>query len=110
MEHAEQDLYLKTSALVNVISNIQKTNNFTSVPTALEEVYITMFERGFIEVDDVILGQLWIQALIEAGYEFPKFQQRAKSDLKLNFVTLCQSYLIAADFRFSLSSTSPRKR
>ena len=43
---AEQDLYLKTSALVNVIFNIQKTNNFTSVPTALEEVFIAMFERG----------------------------------------------------------------
>ena len=94
---AEQDLYLKTSALVNVISNIQKTNNFTSVPTALEEVFVAMFERGFIEVEDVIHVQLWIEALIEAGYEFPKFQTNTKSDLKLNDVIIQKEEDVSQD-------------
>ena len=85
---AEQDLYLKTSALVDVISNIQKDCNFTSVPNAVEKVFVDMFERGFIEIDDVINVQLWLEALIEVGYYFPKFQCNSQRDFKIKNATV----------------------
>ena len=94
---AEQDLYLKTSALVNVVSGIHKMNNFTNVPTAVEEVFITMFERGFIEVEDVFHVQLWLEALIDVGYEFPNFQHSPKNDSQLNDAILQKEEDVSQD-------------
>ena len=73
---AELDLYLKSSALIEIINKIQNSLSFTNLPQAIEELYIEMYERGFIELEDVKHVQLWIEALINAGYDFPKFHHQ----------------------------------
>ena len=75
---AELDLYLKSSTFIDLIVKKHKQNhfqNFTNVPQALEDCYIDLYERNFLEIGDVNLIQLWIQALIDVGYDFPKFRK-----------------------------------
>ena len=37
----------------------------------MEELYIALYEREYIELDDVRLAQNWLDALETAGYTFP---------------------------------------
>ena len=79
---AELDLYLKSSTFIDLIVKKHKQNhfqNFTNVPQALEDCYIDLYERNFLEIGDVNLIQLWIQALIDMGYDFPKFRKENHS-------------------------------
>lgn len=42
-----------------------------TLPGLMEEMAIEVYERGYIELPDVLLLQEWIQALLAHGYEFP---------------------------------------
>ena len=68
---AEQDLYLKSDALVLLLRELQEHNNFTDMPDAIESTWIAFYERGYIDIQDVYLIQLWITSLLLVGYEFP---------------------------------------
>jgi hypothetical protein len=37
----------------------------------MEELYIALYEREYIELDDVRLAQNWLEALETAGYDLP---------------------------------------
>ena len=37
----------------------------------MEELWIDLYERDFIGINDVKGLQLWLAALIDIGYEFP---------------------------------------
>ena len=72
--YAEIPLYTKSSELVkylveNYVKN--KTSYDHNLIETIEELYIDMYERGFVEEADVFHIQEWIIALLRIGYQFP---------------------------------------
>jgi hypothetical protein len=43
-----------------------------TVPERMQALWIELYERGYIEQEDVKMVQRWLAALLESGYEFPK--------------------------------------
>jgi hypothetical protein len=66
---SERDLYLKGKKLVEFLS--EWTSIATSIPERMEQLWIDLFERGYIELLDVEMVQFWLGALVESGYSFP---------------------------------------
>lgn len=67
--NAEQHLYSKSGALVQFLNEWRGES--TSLPGLMEELAIAVYERGYIELQDVHLMQQWILSLMAVGYEFP---------------------------------------
>jgi hypothetical protein len=65
---AERDLYFKGEKLVEFLSGW--TNSATSIPERMEQLYIELYERGYIELLDVEMVQFWLGSLVEFGYSF----------------------------------------
>ena len=42
-----------------------------TLPGRMEELYVFLYQEGFLGLDDLELVQRWIAALLEVGYEFP---------------------------------------
>ena len=67
-------LNFKAKALTSLIVNNYINNNsinFTSnLSKSIELLWIDLYERGFIEIEDVHLAKLWLQALEQVGYQF----------------------------------------
>jgi hypothetical protein len=42
----------------------------------MEELWIDLYECGYIEINDVKVVQLWLSALVEIGYEFPRMKHQ----------------------------------
>ena len=66
---AESDLYMKSKHLVEFLGEWEGKGK--TMVERIEELWIEMYERTYIEYDDVILLQLWLQSLIAIGYKFP---------------------------------------
>jgi hypothetical protein len=66
---AELDLYFKGGKLLEFMSDWK--NNATSVPARMEDLWIALHERSYIELDDVNVLQFWLAALVEIEYVFP---------------------------------------
>ena len=66
---AEDDLYKRSGTLVKQLTSWQPTT--TNLPGMIEELWVYLYERDYISLEDVILVQKWIEALIIVGYEFP---------------------------------------
>ena len=76
---AENDLYIKAGVLVDYLAKWQPRDSTASIPERMEELWMDLYGRGYIEVDDVHLLQLWLAALVEIGYIFPSIpKQRQK--------------------------------
>ena len=71
---AELPLYVQTKALTtHIIENYNNnsTQNFLhNFQESIELLWIDLFERGFVEAEDVRLVKLWIKALTQVGYQF----------------------------------------
>ena len=84
---AEIPLYEKSSVLVSYLLNNYVKNvtiNSTSFIEILEKLWIDLYEREYIEKDDVQNMQLWIETLIKIGYQFPQL----KTSNNLSSITL----------------------
>ena len=84
---AEIPLYEKSSVLVSYLLNNYVKNvtpKSTSFIEMLEKLWIDLYEREYIEKDDVQNMQLWIETLIEIGYQFPQL----KTSNNLSSITL----------------------
>ncbi len=58
---AEQDLYLKSEVFIEVLDRLSlKSGSYAS---KLEQIYVELYERGFIEEQDIYMIQGWILAL-----------------------------------------------
>lgn len=66
---SELPLYLQTDALVRVLTEWRNTGQ--SLPESAVQLYVELYERGFLEIDDVSMMQVWLEALSSSGYEFP---------------------------------------
>lgn len=68
---AEQDLYLKSGALLRTLASERWKDSSTTLPSRLEQLAVALYEREFIAYEDVRCMQKWIAALLEIGYKFP---------------------------------------
>jgi STELLO glycosyltransferases len=66
---AEQDLYMKTKALLDFLSSWSDTS--MKLPGRMENLAIALYERDYIGLEDVLAMQEWLLALMDAGYKFP---------------------------------------
>jgi hypothetical protein len=81
---AELDLYVKTSKLIDFLSDEWSPSlDANSVPSLMEDLWIALYERGYIDVEDVHLVQCWLGALIESHYTFPKILHRRIDNVAL---------------------------
>lgn len=69
---SEQDLYLKSTAMVNFLS--QWTSDAPTLVERLEQLWAAFYSRGFVELEDLQLAQAWIRDLLAVGYQFPDLQ------------------------------------
>ena len=67
--NAEIDLYIKSEHLVDFLASWRGTGS--TLVEQIEELWIALYERDYIDIKDVELVQLWIQTLLDVGYEFP---------------------------------------
>lgn len=65
---AELPLYTQTESLLKYLEKWNMTSD--GLPNRLEELYIDMYEKGIVEMQDVQLAQMWIQDLQSVGYSF----------------------------------------
>lgn len=42
------------------------------LPARMQLLYADLYERGYIELDDVLAAQMWLQALANSGFDFPR--------------------------------------
>ena len=74
---AEIPLYTKSSALISYLleNYVSGKNSISrSFIETLESLWIDMYERSYIEKEDVQNMQLWISALMKIGYPFPSLK------------------------------------
>ena len=67
--NAELPLYVQAEALIEFL-NMWQTDSAT-LPECMEELWIELYERGFIEATDIAHLQRWLHALDANGYIFP---------------------------------------
>lgn len=70
---SEQDLYLKTSAMLNFLSEWR--SNASTLVERIEQLWVELFQRGFVEEADYRLAQAWISDLLSLGYDFPRIPE-----------------------------------
>ena len=66
---SEQDLYQKFDKLVEQLSTLSL--HATTLPGRIEELYIYLYEHGYLKLLDVHLCQEWIATLDAIDYKFP---------------------------------------
>ena len=77
---AENTLHSKSDSLIDFLQHWQSDAN-TLVERA-EQLWVALYDEGYIEELDVEILQLWLQSLLDIGYKFPgvipnqKFQQK----------------------------------
>ena len=80
---AELDLYMKSSELVKFITSQVGLNEYKNVPQAMESLWISLYQRGYIELEDIINLQKWLQTLCDIGYKFPTFSNQYKIETEV---------------------------
>ena len=75
---AEHDLYSKSGKLLEYLQQWDHPGA-DDIPKRMEALWIDLYERGYIEKEDVIAVQKWLQALDEVGYEFPTLKRRFRN-------------------------------
>ena len=66
---AEDDLYKRSGTLVKQLTSWQPSSS--TLPGMIEDLWVYLYERDYFGLEDVILVQKWIEALLVIGYKFP---------------------------------------
>lgn len=74
---AEQDLFTKSGKLLEFLMKWDTAAD--SIPKRVERLWIDLYERGYIEHEDVLSVQLWFAALYQIGYKFPSLRRRFRN-------------------------------
>jgi hypothetical protein len=74
---AERDLYDKSGKLIEFLSAWDSDHD--NIPGRMEQLWIDLYERGYIEVEDMYAVQMWLGALVQAGYNFPTIKRRFRN-------------------------------
>lgn len=70
--NSESDLYLKTAALVEFLSDWRSVA--PTLVERIEQLWVELYRRNFVDKKDLQLAQAWIKDLLALGYEFPDLQ------------------------------------
>lgn len=49
------------------------------MPLRMEQLWIDLYEYGYIEEDDLYSLQIWLETLEKVGYEFPQIKKRYRN-------------------------------
>ena len=81
---SENHLYLRSNRLLEQLNewnpSTAAVNSAEPLCACIEEVWIMMYESGYIEIADIHLIQSWIASLLTVGYRFPKLAGQAEMD------------------------------
>ncbi|CAM5999067.1 unnamed protein product [Sphagnum balticum] len=72
--NAEIPLYEKVPALIARLHEWKSSS--PTLPGRIEELWIDMYERDYIGINDVHFCQAWLYALIDVGYQFPNISSK----------------------------------
>ena len=67
--NAEEDLYQKSEFLVKFL--ISWKSSAPTLVERIEQLWVALYERQYIELRDVQIVQLWLRSLVDSGYSFP---------------------------------------
>jgi Protein of unknown function, DUF288. len=73
----EQDLYKKSGALINFLSQWDSTHD--NIPDRMRALWIDLYDQGYIRLEDVHAVEAWLGALSEIGYDFPPLKRRFRN-------------------------------
>ncbi|CAB9524693.1 unknown protein [Seminavis robusta] len=76
---AEQHLYLRTEALLEFLDSWRSSTEGSagdSLQARIEDLWIELYKRQYIEMADVKAVQEWLTALQQGGYKFPAIQDK----------------------------------
>jgi len=77
---AEGHLYHRTEALLDFLDEwTPSPASNDNLQTRIEDLWIQLYERQYIEMDDVQAVQEWLSALQQGGYIFPEVRDHSKS-------------------------------
>lgn len=72
---SENDLYLRSQKLLEQLEAWQPTSIALKSPhplcAVIEELWIMLYEHGYVLMGDIDLTQAWLKSLLSAGYKFP---------------------------------------
>jgi hypothetical protein len=71
---AEHDLYFKTGRLIEHLSSWKPRSETYDVDDIFLQLYISLYEHGYVELQDVTMSELWINELRRSGFLFPRAQ------------------------------------
>ena len=103
--NAELPLYTKSTTLTTYLAQhfplINRQNETQTFIELFENLWVDMYERGYIEKEDVENIQEWIHVLLHIGYKFPELNN-------VNYKSPYQRYERSktADFTSTLASSS----
>jgi len=86
----ENEIYIKSLELVGFLREWRGTES--NFPARYEELYIELYKRKYLDLNDVVLAQKWILALIRIGYVFPPITDSALERPKL-LPPVCAKFL-----------------
>jgi hypothetical protein len=53
-------------------------------PKSIRQLWIDLYEHGFVEIEDVKLITLWIKALSQVGYKFPNSESETGTTTRMS--------------------------
>ena len=71
---SESNLYLKSERLLQQLDSDEWQPKTGGIAQRLLELYVRLYEHGYVELEDVEMAQRWVEALTDAGYEFPNYR------------------------------------
>jgi len=104
---AEDALYRKAGKLLEFLSTWDAPASNT-IPQRMEQLWIDLYERGYIEDGDVHYLQLWLGALQQVGYEFPPLKRRHRNVAVLGKFNYADSPQVVNDVLFWTQKTRER--
>jgi len=68
---SEGPLYARAHVLVAQLNDLQLKNSIHNFAGRMEELWVWAYERDYLQLQDVVLCQTWIDSLRVVGYKFP---------------------------------------
>lgn len=98
---AELPLYSQTSVFVQTLDSWRrniislKDHEKRSFEDLMEDLYVKLYEWGFIEIADVTNIQLWLQSIVSVGYDLGQSNRRQNNAPLPNFTTDVGSFILS---------------
>ena len=72
---SENDLYIRSNRLLEQLKSWEPSasalGSLHPLCACIEEMWVMMYEVGYIEIGDIELIRAWLTSLLSAGYRFP---------------------------------------